>query len=402
MAVQVRRVVGRTPGTTVVEERSLTPSRVVGAAAVAAGVGAAVEYVLDPDRGHARRAKARDKAVHATILLSKGCRVLGRDMAARGRGAVAGARYLVAGRTVEDDVLHDRVRAELGRHVSHPHGVRVQVTDGVVTLTGDVLAWEARRAVRALGRVPGVKRVVGDWTSHTDTTGVSALQGGGRTRMATVELMQEQWSPTARFLMGTASLGTWLVSRRAPAPVAWALRGVGTAVAARAVTNLPMRRMTGIGAGRRAVRLHAAVCVPASPGRVWSVVSDYSVFPMFMPDVRLVDRSADGPVSRWEITGPGGLPVRFEAEETEREEGRRISWRTLDGQLVAHSGTLRLDPVDDGRTRVQVQLTYNPVAGALGHAVATLLGANPARKLHDDLQRLKTALDTEVAVESAP
>lgn len=373
--------------------------RAVGTAAVAAGVGAAVEYVLDPDRGHARRAKARDKAVHASVVVNNGCRVLVRDMAGRGRGVVAGARYLVAGRHVADDVLHERVRAELGRHVSHPHAVHVDVADGAVVLTGDVLAVEEQRTRRALRRVPGVRRVAADWTVHTDTTGVSALQGAGRARVPTMELMQEQWSPTARFLMGTAAVGTWLVSRRTPAPVAWALRGAGTAIAARAMTNLPMRRITGVGAGRQAVRLHAAVCVPASPGRVWSVVSDYSVFPMFMPDVRLVNRSEDGQLSRWEIRGPGGIPVRFDAEETEREEGRRISWRTRDGEMVAHSGTLRLDPLEDGRTRVQVRLDYNPVAGAIGHAVAAVLGANPSRKLHDDLQRLRTALDTESAVQ---
>ncbi len=395
MAVQVRRVVGRNRGATVVEERSVPLPPVVGAAAVAAGVGAAVEYVLDPDRGHARRARLRDKAVHASSVVNNGCRVLVRDMAGRGRGVVAGARYLVAGRNVEDDVLHERVRAELGRHVSHPHAVHVHVADRVVTLTGDVLAAEEQRARRALRRVPGVRQLVPEWTAHTDTTGVSALQGEGRARVPTMELMQEQWSPTARFLMGTAAVGSWLVSLRTPAPVAWVLRGAGTAVAARVATNQPMRRITGLGAGRGAVRLHGAVCVSASPGRVWSVVSDYTVFPMFMPDVRLVNRSEDGRLSQWEITGPGGLPIRFDAEETEREEGRRISWQTRDGELVAHSGTLRLDPVDDGRTRVQVQLTYNPVAGAIGHAVATMLGANPARKLHDDLQRLKTALDIE-------
>ncbi len=395
MAVQVRRVVGRKGRATVVEERTVPLPPVVGAAAVAAGVGAAVEYVLDPDRGRARRAKVRDKAVHASSVVNNGCRVLVRDMTGRGRGVVAGARYLVAGRRVEDDVLHERVRAELGRHVSHPHAVHVHVADGAVTLTGDVLAAEEQRARRALRRVPGVRRLAADWTAHTDTTGVSALQGAGRSRVPTMELMQEQWSPTARFLMGTAAVGSWLVSRRAPAPVAWALRGAGTAVAARVATNLPMRRITGLGAGRQAIRLHAAVCVPNSPERVWSVVSDYSVFPMFMPDVRLVDRSEDGRMSRWEIRGPGGLPVRFDAEETEREDGRRISWQTREGELVAHSGTLRLDPLDDGRTRVQVQLAYNPVAGAIGHAVATLLGANPARKLHDDLQRLRTALDVE-------
>lgn len=233
------------------------------------------------------------------------------------------------------------------------------------------------------------------WTAYSDTTGVSALQGAGRRRAPTPELLQQHWSPTARFLTGSGAVATWVLSRRARGPLAWTVRGTGAVVGVRAVTNLPLKRITGIGAGHRAVDVEGAICVQAPPEQVWPVVSDYSVFPMFMPDVHEVRRSADGRLSHWEISGPGGIPVRFDVEETEREEGRRIAWKTSDGQLVAHTGALRIDPEGDGRTRVQVQLAYNPVAGAVGHAVATLLGANPRRRLHTDLQRLKVVLEAQ-------
>lgn len=377
----------------VVAERSVPVAGVVGATAAAAGVGAAVEYVLDPDRGHARRARLRDKAVHAAVALNHGGRVLGRDMSGRGRGMAAGFRYLTASRHAADDVLHERVRAELGRYVSHPHSVGVDVEDAVVSLTGAVLAGEDRRACRAVRRVPGVRSVRADWRVHSAATGVSELQGNGRPRVPTIELMQQRWSPTARFLVGSTVLATFALSRRAPAPLAWALRGAGTVVGVRSVTNLPLKRLTGVRAGRDAVRVQAAVCVAAPPEAVWPVVSDYSAFPKFARDVRAVRRSADGTLSHWEINGPGGLPVRFDAEETAREDGTRIAWQTRDGQQVAHTGTLRIDPVGDGRTRVQVQLTYNPVAGAIGHAIATALGANPTRRLHDALRQLKAGVE---------
>ncbi len=45
-------------------------------------------------------------------------------------------------------------------------------------------------------------------------------------------------------------------------------------------------------------------------------------------------------------------------------------------------------------TRVLVELSYNPVAGAVGHALATLLGADPRHKLADSLQRLKSYIET--------
>jgi uncharacterized membrane protein len=57
-------------------------------------------------------------------------------------------------------------------------------------------------------------------------------------------------------------------------------------------------------------------------------------------------------------------------------------------------GSLRLEPLGDGRTQVHVQLSYNPVAGAVGHAVATLFGADPAHKMKHDLQRLKSFVET--------
>ncbi|MER7618283.1 BON domain-containing protein, partial [Nonomuraea wenchangensis] len=133
-----------------------------GRAVTAAGAfcaGAAVAYLCDPVRGRSRRARARDKAAHATHKLRDGLGVLSRDLSNRSRGLAAAVRYRFSGRSVDDRVLHERVRAELGRHVSHSHAVDVLVHDGIVTLAGDVLAAEDERARRAIRRVPGVRGV---------------------------------------------------------------------------------------------------------------------------------------------------------------------------------------------------------------------------------------------------
>jgi uncharacterized membrane protein len=185
------------------------------------------------------------------------------------------------------------------------------------------------------------------------------------------------------------------MSRGLPRPVSWAVRGAGTVLAVRAATNLPLRRLTGVNAGRRAIDITAATSIDAPVETIWALVSDYSVFPQFMPDVRDVRRSADGKTSHWLITGPAGAPIRFDATETRREEGREIAWKSAEGELIAHTGALRLMVQDDGKTRVEVRLTYNPVAGAAGHAVARLLGADPARRLRQDLMRLKSYVESE-------
>ncbi|WP_188195193.1 SRPBCC family protein [Nonomuraea sp. SYSU D8015] len=376
------------------ERRPLLPRSIV-AGGLGFCAGAAVAYLFDPARGRTRRARTRDKAAHATHQLRDGIGVLGRDLANRGRGSAAAVRYRVAGRRADDRILYERVRAELGRHVSHPHAVEVHVQDRVVTLTGDILTAEEDRTRRAVRRVPGVKRVEARWNTHRDAGESFMLQGGGRRREPVPELLQEQWSPTARFLAGTGGAALWAMSRGLPRPAAWVVRGAGTVLAARAATNLPLRRLTGVNAGRRAVDITSAITIDAPAETIWALVSDYSVFPRFMPDVREVRRSADGRTSHWLISGPAGTPIRFDATETRREEGREIAWRSAEGELIAHTGSLRLTEQPDGRTRVQVQLAYNPVAGAAGHAVARLLGANPARKLRHDLLRLKSYVERE-------
>lgn len=365
----------------------------VGAAGLGAGAGAVTEYLFDPDRGRARRARVRDKAAHAAHRMNDGVGVVSRDLANRSRGVVAERRYRSSGDEVDDPVLYERLRAELGRYVSHPRAVDVRVKDGAVTLTGDVLRTDARRAVRALSRVPGVRTLDAKWTVHQDAD-VPQLQGARKPRQPVPELLQQHWSPAARVVAGSAGAAMWTLSGRLPRPVAWAVRGTGSVLATRAATNLPLRRITGMAAGRRAIDVEGSISIAATPEKIWSLVSDYTAFPRFMPDVREVRRSDDDRTSHWVIAGPAGMPVRFDAEETKREEGREIAWRTREGQLVAHTGSLRLDPEDGDRTRVRVQMTYNPVAGAVGHALATLLGANPAHKLNRDLQRLKFMVET--------
>jgi uncharacterized membrane protein len=369
-------------------------SRMVTATGLGACGGALVEYLFDPELGRTRRARIRDKGTHLAYRFRSGVGVLARDLANRGRGVVGTTRYRASRQKVDDRILHERVRAELGRYVSHPRAVEVHVAGGVVTLTGDVLKGESRRTCRALARIPGVKGIDTDWTVHRDAAGVPRMQGAGRPKRPVPELFQHRWSPTARFLTGFAAAVVWSLSGRLPRPLGYVLRAAGAVLAARAATNLPLKRLTGIATGRRAIDVDDSISVAAPPEDVWLLLSDYSVFARCMPDVLEVRRSADGRRSHWVIAGPAGVPIRFNAVETKREEGREIAWRTTEGQFIAHTGVLRLTQEGADWSRVQVRLTYNPVLGAVGHAMAALLGADPAHKLREDLMRLKSLIET--------
>jgi osmotically-inducible protein OsmY len=116
-------------------------------------------YFMDPERGRRRRALVRDKVAHAANVSTDALGSFGRDLSHRAAGAVARARGALRRRHVDDDVLIERVRAQLGRVVSHPHAIAVNANGGSVRLRGSILESELPRLMRAVARVRGVRGV---------------------------------------------------------------------------------------------------------------------------------------------------------------------------------------------------------------------------------------------------
>lgn len=172
-----------------------------------AAVGAGVMCLLDPGRGARRRALVRDQVVRASHKTADGLDVLSRDVANRARGVAAEAWGAMHGDHVGTRKLVERVRAELGRVVSHPRAIHVIASDGCVCLTGPILSAEVDPAVAAIRSVRGVCDVEDRLERHETAEGVPSLQGGRVRSGRRPALMQEAWSPTTKALMciaGTA------------------------------------------------------------------------------------------------------------------------------------------------------------------------------------------------------
>ncbi len=360
----------------------------------AAGVGVAAMYFLDPDRGAARRARVRDQLLHAQHDMEHGLDTLSRDLRNRVTGVGAGVRYRVTGRKVDDTVLTERVRARLGLVAGHPKAIDVSTASRVVRLSGDVLAEEHHAVVRAASRVPGVKNVDDQLRMHAGADGVPGLQGPSRADRHATSLQHEVWSPSTRLVGGAAGIGLLGAGRQIGGLPGLVIRAGGLAMTARAAANKPLRQITGIGAGPNAVEAEAVVTVDAPPEAVWPLISNYPSFPSFMSNVRDVHQWPGSPVTRWTVRGPANADVTFDAEETVREDGHRIGWKTLPGQAIPHAGEITLHG-DDGRCQVRVHLHYNPVAGEIGHAVAALFGADAGHQLREDLQRLRDLVESD-------
>lgn len=158
------------------------------------GLGAALMYVLDPERGKRRRALVRDKAVRATKKAGGSLGARSRDWKNRAKGVAAEVRSLARKEEVSDPVLEERVRAEIGRVVSTPGAMEVSSTAGVVTLSGAVLSSEVDDLISAVRGVEGVEDVENRLEMHTTADDALALQGARGPR-SKAERAREQWDP---------------------------------------------------------------------------------------------------------------------------------------------------------------------------------------------------------------
>lgn len=369
--------------------------RTRGSVLAGAGMGAGLAYFLDPDRGARRRARVRDSLVHTATMTRRALGAAGRDVAHRTYGTAASLRHLVRHEPVDDEVLVERVRAKLGRHVSHPHAIDVNAVDGVVMLSGPILEREADAVIHAVERLDGVRDVIDQLDRHEQADSIPSLQGGRPRPGERIDALQTNWAPATRVLVGTAGAALAVAGafRRHPGGTVAALLGAG--LVARAATNLPANRLFGVGSRRRAVDIQKTIIVDASIDGVYAFWSNYENFPRFMSRVLDVTSSERRPVqSHWNVAGPAGSVVEFDAEITRAVPNEMIAWRTLPGSPVAHAGIVRFDPEPDGRTRVHIRMSYNPPAGWFGHGVATVFGVDPKSSMDADLARMKTLIET--------
>ena len=162
------------------------------------GLGAGLMYLLDPDQGRRRRALLRDQLTSTAGRLDDCLGATWTDVRQRAQGLAAETSARLTGGPVSDHVLVERVRAKMGRYVSHPGAIEVAARDGRVTLSGPVLAREVDRLVGAVAAVPGVTGVDNRLEAHARAGDVPGLQGGGGRPGERLKVAEVNWAPATR------------------------------------------------------------------------------------------------------------------------------------------------------------------------------------------------------------
>jgi uncharacterized membrane protein len=114
--------------------------------------------------------------------------------------------------------------------------------------------------------------------------------------------------------------------------------------------------------------------------------TQFEEFPRFMEGVEEV-RQVDDTHLHWRTT-VGGREQEFDAQITEQRPDERIAWTSTQGRDQA--GVVTFHRVDDGRTKIMLQLEAEPegVVEKVGDAAGVL-----KRRVKGDLERFKELIE---------
>ena len=124
------------------------------------------------------------------------------------------------------------------------------------------------------------------------------------------------------------------------------------------------------------------VDVDAPVSRVYNLWTRFESFPAFMSGVEQIDQLTDTDL-HWKVK-IGGVEREFDAVVTEQIPDERIAWRSVDGE--EHAGVVTFHRLDAERTRIAVQLDWEP-KGFIEKVGAALQADD--LQIHRDLARFK-------------
>ena len=124
-----------------------------------AAIGAGLMYILDANRGRARRAKLREKGIRAVHIAQREVNKQLRNAGNHIWGRIHEIQSSVVDRSsdISDDILLDRVRAQLGRDVRHLRMLDFTIEDGCVIVAGPALRGEGEKIRNRLRKTRGVR-----------------------------------------------------------------------------------------------------------------------------------------------------------------------------------------------------------------------------------------------------
>jgi uncharacterized membrane protein len=141
-------------------------------------------------------------------------------------------------------------------------------------------------------------------------------------------------------------------------------------------------------------RIEASIEVDVPVSTAYNQWTQFEEFPRFMDGVESVTQVDDTHV-RW-VASVGGSRHEWVAEISEQRPDERVAWHATDGK--ANAGVVTFHRLDEGRTKVMVQMDYEPEG--LKESLGSALGSDE-RRVKSDLDRFKELVESRGAESGA-
>lgn len=130
----------------------------------------------------------------------------------------------------------------------------------------------------------------------------------------------------------------------------------------------------------------ATIDIDAPITTVYNQWTQFESFPQFMSGVDEVRQVSDT-LTHWEVS-IAGVDREFDAEIVEQHADERIAWNSVGGEH--HAGVVTFHRIDDARTRVALQLDWEPQG--VVEKVGALLQVDDIQ-IDRDLNRFKELME---------
>ena len=180
-------------------------------------------------------------------------------------------------------------------------------------------------------------------------------------------------------VIGGSALALYAIARKRPAI---AMAAAGGLIAYK-----------GARMGTHSYRARASFAMNCSPEEAYRMWRNFENLPLFMRHLQSVQTDENGR-SEWTAVGPMNTRVEWRAEITEERENELIAWQSTEDSELPNRGRVRFRRAPGNRgIIVTAEMQYEPPAGALGKAVAFMMGKDPEFTIREDLRRFKALME---------
>jgi uncharacterized membrane protein len=196
--------------------------------------------------------------------------------------------------------------------------------------------------------------------------------GRGRSR----SMSPQRWGA----LIGGSALAIYGITRRSPLGIALAASGGSLALLAANRKPSPESSAS------------ATILVNCTPQEVYRFWRDFENLPRFMNRLESVSK-LDDRRWRWVALGPGGKPIRWDAEIINERANEHIAWHSLPDSDIQVDGTVDFRSAPAGRgTLIDVHIEYSPSLGTR-NTLANFLNKGANFIIRQDLRRLEAMME---------